>query len=125
MRISLTYFFLILTKFYITDKVLVSDRSINKKQPILTNKKDFYEKCTALCCYHAGGEKLAQLCKKICTALRCYHAGGEKLAQLCATITLWVIFNVLKQMPEITAGDGNVLECQMTSRCTRVAAESP
>ncbi len=62
---------------------------------------------------------------KKCTALRCYHAGGEKLAQLCATITLWVIFNVLKQMPEITAGDGNVLECQMTSRRTKVAAESP
>jgi hypothetical protein len=57
MRISLT--FLILTKF------LASDNSFNKEQPKLTNKKNLYENCTALRCYHLGGEKLAQLCANI------------------------------------------------------------
>jgi uncharacterized protein YfbU (UPF0304 family) len=42
---------LILTKF------LASDNSFNKEQPML-NKKNLYENCTALRCYHLGGENL-------------------------------------------------------------------
>jgi hypothetical protein len=72
---------------------------------MLTNKKkDFYENCTAL---------------------RCYHLGGEQCAQLCATITLLVISNVLEYRPVVTAGDSTVLACRMTSRRTEIAAESP
>ncbi len=40
-----------------------------------------------------------------CTAIRCYHLGGEQCAQLYANITLFVISNVLEYRPEITAGD--------------------
>jgi hypothetical protein len=58
---------------------------------MLTNKKNlFYENCTAL---------------------RCYHLGGEKLAKLGADITLLVIFFLRSCIiPEITAGDYSVLD---------------
>jgi len=38
---------------------------------------------------------------------------------------LMVTSNILEQVPEITAGDCNVLACQMTSRRTETAADNP
>jgi hypothetical protein len=70
---------------YIADILILtsfqfSDKSFNKEQPMLTNKI----------------LKIAQPCAAItlevnnCTALRCYHLGGEQFAQFCAIITLMV-----------------------------------
>jgi hypothetical protein len=55
--------FISLTKFFLTKVSSLLTRT--KEQPMLTNKKKFYENCTALRCYHLGGEKLAQLCANI------------------------------------------------------------
>ena len=70
---------------------------------MLTRKKNEYENCTALRCYHLVGERN-------CTALRCYHLGGEQFAQFCAIITLNGENVTFLNMPGITAGDCNVLD---------------
>jgi hypothetical protein len=76
---------------------------------MLTNK--FLKNCTALRCYHLGGEKLAQLC--------------ANCAQLCAVITLLVIFNVLAYFLMSPLVNYNVLVSGMTHRRTEMAAENP
>jgi uncharacterized protein YfbU (UPF0304 family) len=49
-------------KVLILKKFLASDNSFNKEQPMLNKKKkDLYENCTALRCYHLGGENLHSL----------------------------------------------------------------
>jgi hypothetical protein len=78
---------------------------------MLTNKKKSLKNCTALRCYHLGGEKLAQLC--------------ANCAQLCAVITLLVIFNVLVYSLISPLVNYNVLASQVTPRCTEMAAENP
>jgi hypothetical protein len=67
--------------------------------------------CTALRCYHLGGEKLAQLC--------------ANCAQLCAVMTLLVIFNVLAYSLISPLVNYNVLVSQVTPRRTEMAAENP
>jgi hypothetical protein len=69
---------------------------------------------------------------KNCTALRCYHLGGEKLAQfcancaqLCAVITLLVFFNVLAYFLISPLVNYNVLVSRVTHRRTEMAAENP
>jgi len=78
---------------------------------MLTRKKNEYENCTALRCYHLGGEKLAQFC--------------ANCAQLCAVITLLVIFNVLAYFLISPLVNYNVLVSRVTPRRTEMAAENP
>jgi hypothetical protein len=71
----------------------------------------FLKNCTALRCYHLGGEKLAQFC--------------ANCAQLCAVITLLVIFNVLACFLISPLVNYNVLVSRGTHRRTELAAENP